>query len=314
MNRVCEILNIKYPIVQAPMAWITSAELVAAVSNAGGLGVLGPNAGVDVVKTSVAETKEDMRTAIRKTRELTDKPFAVNYLYMPDDTNGFSQAMIDVSREENVKIIAFVGPCDTEEIKKLKSEGFTIIFRNPNPTVKSAIEAEKAGVDIIVATGCDEGGGMPAHSWGTMSITSILADAVSIPVMSAGAVVNSKFTKALSILGAEGAYVGTRFILSKECRAPEIVKQDILNTPADDLIEISALPLKWRTTPHKIGIEGLEENRKGNNVAPTGTIYGSMLKGDLDAGVISVCNTVNFIKSIDSCEEIVKELAKGFEE
>lgn len=118
MNRICDILNIQYPIVQAPMAWITSPELVAAVSNAGGLGILGPNAGSDEVKITIEETKEDMRLAIRKTKELTDKPFAVNYLYIPWDTSGFSQSMIDVAREE--------------------------------------------------------GGGMPSHSLGTLSITSII--------------------------------------------------------------------------------------------------------------------------------------------
>lgn len=314
MNRICEILSIQHPIVQAPMAWITSPELVAAVSNAGGLGILGPNAGADVVKYSVEETKEDMRLAIRKTKELTDKPFGLNYLYIPGDTSGFSQSMIDVAREEDVKIIAFVGPADVEVIKALKEEGFTIIFRDPNPTVKSALDAEKAGADIIVATGCDEGGGMPSHSWGTLSITSILADAVSIPVLAAGAIVNDKFTKALSIVGAEGAYVGTRFILSKECRSAEVVKNDILNTPADDLVEFTSFPLKWRTTPHKTAREGVAANESGNAMAPIGSFYDGMLKGDLDAGVISVCNTSSLIKSIDSCEDIVKELAKGFNE
>lgn len=314
MNRICEILNIQYPIVQAPMAWITSPELVAAVSNAGGLGILGPNAGSTEIKTTVEETKEDMRLAIRKTKELTDKPFAVNYLYIPGDTSGFSQSMIDVSKEEGVNIIAFVGPADAEAIKKLKEDGFTIIFRDPNPTVQSALEAEKAGADIIVATGCDEGGGMPSHSWGTMSITSILSEAVSIPVMAAGAIVNSKFTKALSIVGAEGAYVGTRFILSKECRSADVVKEDILNTPADALIEFTSFPLKWRTTPHKTALDGVAANESGNIMAPIGSFYDGMLKGDLDAGVISVCNTSSLIKSIDSCEDIVKELAEGFED
>jgi enoyl-[acyl-carrier protein] reductase II len=105
-NRVCEILGIKYPIIQAPMAWVTSAELAAAVSNAGGLGVLGPNAGQTTVTVDPIETAERMRREIRKTRELTDKPFAVNYI-LPLDfdevQNSFAVPMLQVCVEEKVK-------------------------------------------------------------------------------------------------------------------------------------------------------------------------------------------------------------------
>ena len=236
MNRVSKILNIKYPIIQGPMAWITSPELVAAVSNAGGLGTLGTSAGSDEIITRIEETVEAMRGAIRKTRELTDKPFGVNVFPKAIDPYGFSSSVVEMLKEENVMILVVAGIVDKDELLKWKNEGFTIIFREANPTVRGAIEAEKAGVDIIVATGCDEGGSMPNLSTGTTAATALLCDAVNIPVLAAGGIVNEKMARAAQVVGAEGVLVGTRFILSDECRAANVVKEDILNTHPDDYI------------------------------------------------------------------------------
>lgn len=316
MNRVCEILNIKYPIVQGPMAWITSPEMVAAVSNAGGLGVLGTSAGFEEVVRGIDETVEEMRKAIRKTKELTDKPFGMNVFPSASDPYGFSKAMIQLMREEDVKVMVVSGNVACDELRSWKEEEFTIIFREDNPTVRGAIEAEKAGVDIIVATGCDEGGCMPGISTGTTAATMLLADAVNIPVLAAGGIVNTKMAKAASVVGAEGAFVGTRFILSKECRVADSIKNDILEIHPDDYITFSQKggQFKWRTTPHKVGIEGLEANKNGDMNPAPGNFYEGMFKGDLDASVNTICNVASLIKSIDSCEDIVKELAAGFTE
>lgn len=314
MNRVSKILNIKYPVIQGPMAWITSPELVAAVSNAGGLGTLGTSAGSDEIITGIEETVEAMRGAIRKTRELTDKPFGVNVFPKAIDPYGFSSSVIEMLKEENVMILVVAGIVDKEELLKWKKDGFTIIFREANPTVRGAIEAEKAGVDIIVATGCDEGGSMPNLSTGTTAATALLCDAVNIPVLAAGGIVNEKMARAAQVVGAEGVLVGTRFILSNECRAANIVKEDILNTHPDDYIVFTQSNgfSKWRTTPHKHGKEGLEANKKGDLNPPSGSFYYGMLKGDLDAGVNTVSNLSSLIKKIDSCENIVLELAVPF--
>lgn len=198
----------------------------------------------------------------------------------------------------------------------MEKEGFTLIVREANPTVRGAIEAEKAGADIIVATGCDEGGCMPGISMGTTAATALLADAVNIPVLAAGGIVNTKMAKAAHIVGAEGALVGTRFILSKECRAADSIKKDILETHPDDYITFTQMDgyAKWRTTPHKVGIEGLEANKNGNMNPSPGNFYYGMFKGDLDASVNTICNVASLIHSIDSCEDIVKELAAGFVE
>lgn len=314
MNRVCEILNIKYPVIQGPMAWITSPQMVAAVSNAGGLGTLGISAGSDEIVKGFEETIEAMRGAIRKTRELTDKPFGVNVFPKVIDPFGFSSSIVEMMKEENAMILVVAGSIDTKELRKWKSEGFTIIFREANPTVRGAIEAEKAGVDIIVATGCDEGGSMPMLSTGTTAATALLSDAVNIPVLAAGGIVNEKMARAAHVVGAEGVFVGTRFILSNECRAANVVKEDILNTHADDYIVFTQSNglSKWRGTPHKVSKEGLAANKNGDLNPPTGSLYDSMYKGDLDAGVNTVSNLASLIKNINSCEEIVLELTAPF--
>ncbi len=315
MNRVCEILGITKPVIQAPMTWITSPGLVAAVSNAGGLGVLGFNAGFETGKATPQETAEEMRKMIRRTRELTDKPFGMNVMTSAFDGAGFSRATIEVCKEEGVPVLVAIGALDAEQVKAWKDAGFKIIYRDMTPTVASAKAAEAAGVDILVATGCDEGGGMPVEATGTMVKTALIAEAVNIPVLAAGGIVNGAMAKASACVGAEGAYVGTRFVLSKECRAAQATKEDILNTGADDLIVLTEADgyLKWRCTPHTVAKKAVEENAKGNLKPSTGSFYAGMLKGDLEAGINTVSSAAALIHSIDSCADIVDEIAKGYE-
>lgn len=315
MNRVCEILGIEKPIVQAPMTWITSANLVAAVSNAGGLGVLGFNADFEDGKATPEETAEEMRRVIRKTKELTDRPFGMNVTTTAFDGAGFSKATIKICKEEGVPVLVAIGTLDVEQIKEWKEAGFKVIYRDMYPTVASAKAAEQAGVDVLVATGCDEGGGMPVEVTGTMVKTALLADAVKIPVLAAGGIVNKAMAKASACVGAEGAFVGTRFILSKECRAAQETKEDILRTGADDLIVLTEAEgtLKWRSTPHKVAKEATEANQRGDFKPSIGSFYTGMLKGDMEAGINSVSSAASLIKSIDSCQEIVDELARGYE-
>lgn len=298
------------------MAWITSPELAAAVSNAGGLGVLGTSAGSEEIKRGLEETVEDMRLAVRKTRELTDKPFGVNVFPSVIDPYGFSKAIIEMLKEENVKILVVAGAIAPDEFKAWKADGFTLIVREMNPTVRGAVEAEKAGADIIVATGCDEGGCMPALTSGTTAVTALLSEYVNIPVLAAGGIVNEKMALAAKVVGAEGVFVGTRFILSKECRAADATKADIMATHPDDYIVFTQMNgnARWRTTPHKHGFEGLEANKQGDLNPPSGSFFYGMLKGDPDAGVNTVANVTSLIKSIESCEEIVRELARPFAE
>ncbi|OUM64154.1 hypothetical protein PIROE2DRAFT_42850 [Piromyces sp. E2] len=314
MNRVCQILKIQKPVIQAPLFWMTSPKLVAAVSNAGGLGVLGINGGFKKPVSTYEETISEMRKSIRETKKLTNKPFALNVFPAKADFFGFSKGIIQICKEEGVKTLVLVGETSEEEIAKLKEDGFTLITRELNPTVRGAQKAEKAGADIVVATGCDEGGLMPYLSSGTFSQVALISEAVKVPVLAAGGIVNEKMAKASAIVGAEGAFVGTRFILSEENPTAQVVKEDLLKTHPDEYIVFSVMNgfAKSRVPPHKIGKECILANKNGNLNPKTGSPYDGIIKGDLDAAAISVSNLTPLIKSIDPCKKIVEEIARGY--
>ncbi len=257
-----------------------------------------------------------MRKAIRRTQELTDKPFGINVFPSDMDPYGFSKTMNELATAEGVKVLVAVGSIAPDEYRQWKKDGFVIIARESNPSVRGAIETEKGGADIIVATGCDEGGCMPSLTTGTTAATALLSEYVSIPVLAAGGIVNEKMARAAKVVGAEGVFVGTRFILSKECRAADNVKKDIMDTHPDDFLVYTQQDgfARWRTTPHKYGKEGVEANKRGDMNPPQGSFFYGMYKGDLDAGVNTVNNLTGLIKSIDACEDIVNELAAPFAE
>lgn len=171
-NRICQILGIEKPVIQGPLSWLTDARLVAAVSNAGGLGVLGPNAGL-TAETAVStpeETAEKMREEIRKTKKLTEKPFGVNLIPTPEN-DIWTPPILQVIKEEGVKAVVYTGYGEgaiiTSLFNELKASGIAIIYRDINPTPENTRLAEKAGADIIVATGFDEGGTLPGTALGT---------------------------------------------------------------------------------------------------------------------------------------------------
>lgn len=205
-NRVARILGIEKPVVGAPL-WLTDARLVAAVGNAGGLGVLGPNAGLTAataVSTPEA-TAEKMREEIRKTKQLTEKPFGVN-LIPTAENDIWTPAILPVIKEEGVKVVVYTGYGDGSLkpalFDELKAAGITIIYRDINPTPENSRRAEQAGADIIVATGFDEGGTLPGTALGTFTIVPLIVDAVQrVPVMAAGGITDARGARAVHAPG-----------------------------------------------------------------------------------------------------------------
>lgn len=316
MNRVCEVLGIEKPVVQAPMLWLTSPELAAAVSNAGGLGTLGVGAGTMEPLPTREENDEAFRQAIRRTKELTAKPFGINLMTAASDPKNHNTQTIAALKEEGIDIVVLVGDIFGEdEIASLKADGFKVVARQLNPTIEGAKRLEALGADVIVATGCDEGGVMPAGSTGTMAMVALMAEAVNIPVLAAGGIVNGKFAKASAVLGAEGAFAGTRFILSEECRAAMATKQNLLDTPQDAFVTITVWGGggRWRTTPTAKAVQAAQENLAGNLNPDQGDYRLSELMGQLDDGINSASSVVSLVESIDPCADIVAELARGYE-
>ena len=307
------------------MAWITSAKLVAAVCNAGGMGTLGTNAGQREVSEDPEIVYQRTCDEIRKTRTLTEKPFAVNYILpvpgLEDDpaANLFSLALLRAAKEEDVKIIVAVGAPYEKELRGLKEDGFTVVYRDDTPTIEGAQKAETYGADIIVSTGFDEGGAIPGKEIGTFAIVPIIADSVDVPVMAAGGIMEGRGFRATMELGAEGVFCGTSFITSEECWASDVAKQDIVDHESSDLILYRAFPSYWRSTPHALAKQLGEKSAQGTTplaemygmMGGTGVLHVAQLEDRLDEGINTVNPAISLIKKVRPCEEIIQDLVGG---
>lgn len=227
-TRITELLGIKYPIIQASMAWITDAGLAAAVSDAGGLGTIGPNSGYNRITRDVTETGERLREQIRKLKSLTDRPFAVNFVVgSPGLDKDFGDRCIEVGIEEKVPVAVVSQGSPRVHTRRLKEAGMKVI--HVCASVEHARKAEDAGVDAVVASGTEGGGHSGFDQITTLCLVPQVADAVKIPVVAGGGVGDARGLVAALALGAEGVYMGTRFIATRECPAHPNVKQAILD-------------------------------------------------------------------------------------
>lgn len=209
-SELCEILNIKYPVIQGGMAWIADGRLAAAVSNAGGLGLISAmNAGADYLKEQIAAA-----------RELTDKPFGVNIMLMSPHADEVSDLII----EEGVKVVTTGAGSPAKYMEKWKAAGITVI-----PVIASCAMAkmmEKAGAAAVVAEGQESGGHIGELT--TMALVPQVADAVNIPVIAAGGIADGRGMAASLMLGACGVQMGTRFLVAKECGVHQNYKDMVL--------------------------------------------------------------------------------------
>ena len=321
-NRVCQILKIEKQIIQGPLFWLTDAKLVAAVSEAGGLGVLGPHAGQNSLPKDDVEKAERMRKEIKKVKELTSKPFGINIICSGKKPDAQLELLLKVVYEEKVPVAVVV--YDSQEIaediiKELKAHGVTVVYRQITITPDIARKAEKAGADIIVATGIDEGGTLPGHNIGTLSIVPLIVDSVKIPVMAAGGITDRRTFNAAFALGAEGVFCGTLFLSAIEARAAPNVKEMILKTNATDMDFFRALPYYYRSIPTPLSqkLVQLDKELKTrediyNSMYPMRNMKFGMLDGQIDDGYITVGLGVSMIHSIRSCKEIIDDITQDF--
>ena len=238
-NRVVEILGISCPLIQAPMSWVTNAEMVSAVSNAGGLGVLGPNAGK---RASGEGSTRTIRDEIRRTKELTDRPFGLNVILPSQPTTesaAYAKARLDMAFEEGVTVFVSVGEPDEAIFRYIKERQGLLVHRPLTPTIENMKRTEDFGADIAVATGYEEGGHIPRSKWGTFTIVPVMADLLTIPVMAAGGINDRRGVKAAFALGAEGVFVGTRFVVTQEWPASAIAKERIIAATYAYLLTVS---------------------------------------------------------------------------
>lgn len=298
MNRITEMLGIKYPIIQGAMQDVAKAGLVAAVSNAGGLGVL----------ASGQDTPEQVREEIRKVKELTDKPFAVNLMFL----NKKVPEIVDVVIEEGVKIVTTGAGTPKLYMPKLKEAGIKVMPVIPN--VKIAKKMEELDVDAVIAEGMESGGHI-----GTMTSQTLwpqVVDAVKIPVIAAGGIADNRGVKAAMAMGAEGVQCGTIFSISKESPVGDNWKKVIIESKDTSIGVIGTkMGVASRTVVNKKAKElyGLEDKMTDKlkfNQLLDEAYRKAVYQDDVEDGIIFAGSVAGMIYESKSAAEIISDLMR----
>ena len=295
-TRICEILNIQYPIIQGGMAWAANHELAQGVSNAGGLGIIAAgNAPKEVVKEE-----------IQKVKEKTNKPFGVNIMLM----SPFAEEIVDLVCEEKVPVVTTGAGNPGKYMEKLKNAGIKVI--PVVPTVALARRMEKQGADALIVEGTEAGGHIGELT--TMAIVPQIVEAVDIPIIAAGGIADGRGFLAALALGAEGIQMGTRFVCSTECIAHENYKGKIVKSKDRDAIvtgRSTGYPV--RVLKNKFTKEYLELEKQGVPFEEleelgAGRLRLAVIEGDMDNGSVMAGQISGMIKDIKSCEEIINNI------
>ncbi len=299
-TRITKLLGIKYPIFQGGMAWVSSASLVAAVSNAGGLGVFG----------SGSLDPELVRKEIHKIKELTDKPFGVNIMLMMPTAPG----VVEVCLQEKVPVVTTGAGNPGPLVKRFKDEGIKVI-----PVVSSVALAkrlERSGVDALIAEGHESGGHVGEIT--TMVLIPQIVDAVSIPVIAAGGIADGRGVAAAFALGAEAVQMGTRFILAKECHAHPNYKESVMKAKDRDTVTTGVtLGHPVRVIRNKLTKEYLEREYKG---APAdeleemgrGRLKMSVVDGNTDEGSVMAGQISGLLTREETAAEIIQSIEADY--
>ena len=303
MNQITQLFNIKYPIVQGGMVWVSGWKLASAVSNAGGLGLIGAGSMYPDV----------LREHIQKCKNATDNPFGVNVpmLYPQVDE------LMDIIVEKDVKIVFTSAGNPKTWTSFLKEKGITVV--HVVSSVKFAIKAEAAGVDAVVCEGFEAGGHNGREETTTFTLIPMVKESITIPVIAAGGIGNGRGMLAAMVLGADGVQIGSRFAASKESSAHVNFKQKIIDVKDGDthltLKELAPVRLiknkfyqeiqeLYKENPTKeelIGLLGRARAKKG------------IFEGDLDNGELEIGQIAGIINNISSAKDILEEIVTDFE-
>lgn len=297
---ICKVLGIKYPIIQGAMAWISDADLVAAVSNAGGLGVLATG----------HLDGEGCRQEIRRLKEMTDKPYAVNVMLL----SPFVEQIVEVICDEKVPIVTTGAGSPGKYMKKFKEAGVKVI-----PVVPSVAMAKmmvKDGVDALIAEGTESGGHVGKTT--TMALVPQVVDAVDVPVIAAGGIADGRGIAAAYMLGASGVQIGTRFLVAKECnvhpnyKAKIIKAKDIDTTTTGNSTGHPVRVIKNKMARAYEALEKKNASAEELEELGRGALKKAVVDGDVDNGSVMSGQIAGLVKKEQTCKEIIEEMYGEF--
>ncbi|MBR1892354.1 MAG: enoyl-[Lachnospiraceae bacterium] len=300
-TRITELLGTEAPIIQGGMAWVAEWHLAAAVSNAGGLGIIG----------AASAPAEIVREQVRKVKELTDKPFGVNIMLLNPNAPEVAKVVI----EEGVQVVTTGAGSPAKFMADWKAAGVKVI-----PVVASvamAVMMERAGADAVVAEGAEAGGHI--GSTNTMSLVPQVVDAVNIPVIAAGGIADGRGMAAAFMLGAEGVQMGTRFVAAEESIVHENFKNKLCKaTDIDSVVTGLSTGHPIRVLRNKMTKEYLKLEQEG---APfeelekltLGSLRKAVMDGDIDNGSLMSGQIAGMIKEVKSCKDIISGIVSDAE-
>lgn len=295
-TRITELLGIEYPILQGGMAWIAESTLASAVSNGGGAGIIaGGSAPIDY-----------LRNEIRKTKELTDKPFGVNIMLMSPNADDLAQLVID----EKVPFVTTGAGNPAKYMKDWKANDIKVI--PVVATVNLARRMERSGADAVIAEGTESGGHIGENT--TMCLVPQVVDAVSIPVIAAGGIADGRGIGASFMLGAEGVQVGTRFLASEEVQINPVYKELVLKASDTDSIvtgRFTGHPCRNIKTKFSKRLQTFE--RDGGTPEEfeeitLGSLRKAVQDGNIEEGSFLCGSIAGMIKEVKPCADIIKEM------
>lgn len=298
-SRICDMLGIQYPVFQGGMAWVADASLAAAVSNAGGLGLI----------SSINAGTEAVRNEIRKCRELTDKPFGVNIMLQAPNAGEIAQIVVD----EGVRILTTGAGSPAQYMPMWKEAGIKVI-----PVVASvalAMKMQAAGSDAVVAEGAESGGHVGELH--TMALVPQVSDAVDIPVIAAGGICDGRGVAAAFMLGAEAVQVGTRFLVAEECNVHPEYKEKILKaTDISTIVTGKTLghPVRSLKTPFSKSFARMESDPSVSQEDILAFGSGSLRKAVQDGdrnGSYMAGECAGMVRKIEPARAIVEDLVYG---
>jgi NAD(P)H-dependent flavin oxidoreductase YrpB (nitropropane dioxygenase family) len=304
-TRITEMLNIEYPIIQGGMMWLATAELAAAVSNAGGFGI---------IAALSSKSGAGLREEIRKCKDLTDKPFGVNVSMLPDlATDERIEEYFGAIVAEGVAAVETAGRNPEPYLPTLKEAGIKVIHKVP--AVRHAQRAEQIGVDAVTIVGFECAGHPGMDDVTTFILVQKAARDLSIPVIAAGGICDAKGFVAALALGAEGVLMGTRFMLTHECWAPQRIKEQLLQaTELDTMIIERSINNAARVIKNQAALRAFEMEEREASLEELLTVISGQVglkafqDGDIDAGVISCGQVVGVIDTLKSVKEVIDEI------
>lgn len=297
---ITEVLGIKYPIIQGGMAWISDAKLAAAVSNAGGAGII----------SCGGRTTEYVREEIRKAKQLTDKPFGVNVMLMAPNKD----EIVDVICEEKPVFVTLGAGNPVPYFAKLKEAGIKVIPVIPN--VKLAKRVAAAGADAMVAEGMEAGGHIGVLT--TMALmTQVIPEIKDIPVVMAGGFGDGRGLAAAMLMGAGGVQMGTRFLVAEECSVHENMKQKLIEAVDTDTI-VTGLTLGGavRGIKNKFSTEFVQKENEGKTSKEelirmaTGTNKLAAVEGDVVNGMMQAGQSLTVLQKVEPVATIIEDIMK----